>query len=689
MTERRLFKVVTLFGVPVLLLLVAELVLAVLGYRTTYERVDPFLGFKSVTSLFQEIPGAGARNQALYVTRPSKLPWFNHQEFRADKPDDGYRIFAFGGSTTFGRPYEYNTAFPNWLQLLLDALDPSAYYEVVNVGGVSYASYRVVNLMNEIVGYEPDLFIVYSGHNEFLEARTYSRILEEPPLVTRLRTHLHRSRAYSLAREIWLGLQRRERASAEAKFQMSGEVSAILDRSFGLEQYRRDPEHRSAVVRHFRYNLNRMANIAEEHGVRLIFVVPPSNEKDFSPFKSQLCRPLYGEQRRAWHYLYNAGRAALMREDNPAALEAFQRALELDSCHADLRYRMGKALFALGRYDEAKEEFVRARDRDVAPLRATSWIQETVREVARTRQVAAIDLAKILEGRKLEEAGHTILGNEAFLDHVHPRIQLHQRLAEKLAQTLIQEDWIEPDKPLRRINSAALYDSELAELDSSYYAMRDLNVAKVLSWAGKIEEAAPFVTRAARALPDHPEARYLRGVFLQYDGRLEDAVQEYRRAIALDSTFARAYNALGSAYERAGRLDEAIVTIRQALRYQPESDHAYYNLGNVLYRGGDKEEAIQAYERALALNPRHSQAWNNLAAVYITEKMYDEALEALRRTLELDPENISALRNVGLIRYNTGSPDRARTMFERVLEIQPGNRYAHRWLARLEEEGEE
>ena len=35
-------------------------------------------------------------------------------------------------------------------------------------GGVSYASYRVAALMEELVRYEPDLFVIYSGHNEFL-----------------------------------------------------------------------------------------------------------------------------------------------------------------------------------------------------------------------------------------------------------------------------------------------------------------------------------------------------------------------------------------------------------------------------------------------------------------------------------------------------------------------------------------
>ncbi|HSR42917.1 MAG TPA: tetratricopeptide repeat protein, partial [Longimicrobiales bacterium] len=654
MDKRRLFQLVTLFGLPVFLLIVAELVLALADYRTTYEREDPFLGFKSVTPLFERRQSVEPPHETVWASRESKLSWFNYQEFALEKPEDGYRIFCFGGSTTYGRPYEHDTAFSNWLRVLLSAADPSTDFEVVNVGGVSYASYRIVNLMKEMVEHEPDLFVVYTGHNEFLEERTYSEILEEPRLVTRLRTVLHRSRTYSLARDAWLRVRGRERAEAEEKFEMSGEVTAILDQSFGLDQYRRDPEKSRAIVEHFRYNLERMVDLADDRGVRLVFVVPPANEKDFSPFKSQRCRSLEREERARWSRLYDEGRASLEGGDPGAALEAFRRAAAIDSCHADLRYRTGEALFALGRHGEAKREFTSARDLDVAPLRATTAVQETVREVARRRDVPVIDLVALLEGRTLERSGHDILGREVFLDHAHPRILVHQKLAEELAETAVREGWVRTERPLDELPTVALYDSVMATLDSSYYATRDLNLAKVLSWLGKDDEAAPFVARAAEALPDHPEAQYLRGVFYQYEGRFDRAEEAYKRAIALDSTFARAYNALGSVYERTGRLDEAASTIERAVRTEPDADHAYFALGNTLYQQGRPGEAIEAYQQAVAINPRHSKAWNNLAAVYITEERYDEAVDALRMTLELEPENFNAYKNLGLIAARRG-----------------------------------
>jgi tetratricopeptide (TPR) repeat protein len=687
LSKDRVFQLTTIVGAPLVALLAAELILSLAGYGSTAEEEDPFLGFTSVSPLFEVERSAGPAHTAVYATRPSKLAWFNHQEFELEKPNNGYRIFSFGGSTTFGRPYEHDTSYSNWLEILLRAANPSTFYEVVNVGGVSYASYRIINLMREMLSYEPDLFIVYTGHNEFLEERTYSDILEEAPSLTRLRTVLHRSRSYSLARSLWLGVQDRGREEADRRFQMSGEVTAILDQTFGLEQYRRDAEKREAIEAHFRFNLDKMVDMAEDHGVRLIFVVPASNERDFSPFKSQHCRALTGPRRAVWYQFYDEGLSRSEHGDLGVALEAFRRAADLDSCHADLRYRMGQAYFGLGQYDEAKSEFRQALDLDVAPLRATPTIQETVREVATRRDVPLIDLVALLESEVRAASPHDVLGREAFLDHVHPRIEVHQRLAEELAETLFRVGWVEPATPLRELDRTALYDGVISTLDSSYYATRDLNLAKVLSWLGKDQEAAPFVTRAAKAMPDHPEAQYLRGVFLQQEGRYEEAERAYVSAIALDSTFSRAHGALGSIYERTGRVDEAIASMRLAVRYDPESDNAHYSLGNALRGGRLVDEAIAAYEQALRLNPRNSQALNNLAAVHITMGNYEVAIESLGRVLELDPDNVNAYRNLGLSQYQSGRYGEARRMFERLLEIQPGDNFATLWLQRLDAEG--
>ena len=170
-----------------------------LGDRHLYE--DPFVGFSPGMELFAEKESPEGR--LVYGTNPSKLSFFDYQEFSAEKAPGAFRVFALGGSTTAGRPYDSAVAFPRFMELYLEAMDPDREIEVVNAGAISYASYRIVLLMKELVRYEPDLFVIYTGHNEFLEERTYADIIHENPTRKKLRRWASGLRLYTLTRQAW------------------------------------------------------------------------------------------------------------------------------------------------------------------------------------------------------------------------------------------------------------------------------------------------------------------------------------------------------------------------------------------------------------------------------------------------------------------------------------------------------
>ncbi|MCK5378818.1 MAG: O-GlcNAc transferase, partial [Acidobacteria bacterium] len=165
-------KILMAIGVTVVFFLVLEGVLALVGVEPRLYVEDPFVGFTSTSPLFVE--DVDAEGQLVYRTADNKARLFNPQSFPADKGDGTVRVFCMGGSTTYGRPFDDVTSFCGWLRELLPEVDPSHRWEVINAGGVSYASYRVALLMEELIRYDPDLFVIYSGQNEFLEARTYS-----------------------------------------------------------------------------------------------------------------------------------------------------------------------------------------------------------------------------------------------------------------------------------------------------------------------------------------------------------------------------------------------------------------------------------------------------------------------------------------------------------------------------------
>ncbi|UCC29442.1 MAG: SGNH/GDSL hydrolase family protein [Phycisphaerales bacterium] len=340
--KKLLFAAVILLAVPAAM----EALLALTGVKAAIATHDPYVGFRSEVPLFTKERDRLGR--LIYQTAQNKRLLFNQQSFLAKKDRHTYRIFCMGGSTTHGRPYRDKTSFAGWLRLFLNAADPSRTWEVINCGGVSYASYRVAGLMEELARYEPDLFIIYSGHNEFLERRTYSGIIEEHPVVTELQLLFNRSRVASLMRSGIRSVAPGRRDAAREQYLLTGEVKTLLDASAGLDLYHRDEGLRRQILDHYRFNLGRMVAIARSAGADVIFIQPAANLKDFSPFKSEHRNDLTGSELRAWEGFFRDALDAMSAGEYGRARQAFENAMAIDDRYAQLHYELGRALFAPG-----------------------------------------------------------------------------------------------------------------------------------------------------------------------------------------------------------------------------------------------------------------------------------------------------------------------------------------------------
>jgi tetratricopeptide (TPR) repeat protein len=102
------------------------------------------------------------------------------------------------------------------------------------------------------------------------------------------------------------------------------------------------------------------------------------------------------------------------------------------------------------------------------------------------------------------------------------------------------------------------------------------------------------------------------GSALQTEGRLDDAVDHYRRAIALAPEFPAAYNNLATTLRAKGQLADAVATYQQALRLRAEYPEAHYNLANALMDAGKPAEAIEHFRIALQTMPASVDVLNNL-----------------------------------------------------------------------------
>src|SRR4051812_42266153 len=247
---------------------------------------DPFVGFSTVRPLF-ELNKEGTR----YEIPEAHEKFFRRDRFAAVKPPNEFRIFCLGGSTVQGHPFSVETSFTTWLELSLRAADPSRRWRVVNCGGVSYATYREAIIVKELLGHQPDLFILCTGHNEFLEDRSYSHLKRAPAIVRLPVEQASRLRTFNVLDAAIVGpINRRPARSAagaaDERPKLGAEVEAVLDYEGGLTSYHRNDAWRQGVIDHFGFNLRRMIAMTRAARVPMILLNPVSN-LDTPPFKSE------------------------------------------------------------------------------------------------------------------------------------------------------------------------------------------------------------------------------------------------------------------------------------------------------------------------------------------------------------------------------------------------------------------
>ncbi|MBC8183747.1 tetratricopeptide repeat protein [candidate division KSB1 bacterium] len=621
-------------GIALVFFILVELILLAAGVVSLYERTDPYVGFSGYAPLFLKHTTSGG--ESIYETADNKIQWFNLQRFPARKAKGVIRIFCIGGSTTYGRPYDDRTSFCGWLRLFLPAVDPNRRWEVINAGGISYASYRVARLMEELANYEPDLFIVYSGHNEFLEKRTYDKLLKTPELVRNLAALASRMRLYSLLYEV---TNKRDEV-------LSTEVKALLDRSVGPEDYHRDDEKRVAVLDHYRNSLTRMTHIIERAGAKLILVTPASNIGNFSPFKTEPSTRKSDLDIRQVNTLKLTLNAALDNGDHVRANAIAEQALALDDRDAELLYLQARALRALGRIDEARKAFTNARDEDICPLRALTPIHEIVTDVARTKNTGLVDFVRIVN----ENSADNIPGSELFLDHVHPTIQGNRLLALAIVQEMVHEGIVSPGATWNNATIAEISEKLESSLDEQAHAVALKNLSKVLGWAGKHDEAERLVNLAVATSPEDGETHFQKGILLKKAGDKEAALVHYREAARLAPWNAFIHQGLGVLLSELDRTAEARVELETAIRLDPKLTNVHYDLGIVLQALGKGRQAEAAYRTALDLDPSHVDTHNNLGVLLAQRGNLAAASEHFAEALRLDPDNKDAAANLAIAR---------------------------------------
>jgi tetratricopeptide (TPR) repeat protein len=660
----------------------AELVLALAGVRPLLLSEDPLVGFADNVPQFVK----ATRNDGadMFITSKNKLSLFNFQEFPQQKGDKAYRIFCIGGSTTFGRPYQDPLSFCGWLRAYLQAADPSREWEVINAGGISYASYRVARMMNELRDYAPDLFIVYSGQNEFLEQRSYGALQQLPAWVINLDASLSGTRIYSAMKLAMDTVRSNTGDIALKRDELDGEVDDILNHTLGPKSYHRDEALRQQIIMHYRLNLLRMAKIADSIDAGIVFVKPAINIRGMSPFKSEHRNDLELDALMQWQGLYSDARELQRTGKLDEAMAKYRQALAIDDRYAELHFRIGQILFQQLRFDQAEVAFRRAVEEDIAPLRTLASMQQTVEEVAAAADAPLVDFPAIIRQAYLNEYGHTIFGSEYFTDHVHTNFEGYRKLGMALFDHLVEQGIARPEASWNAARVEAVRQEVLASIDSKDEGVTLLNLGAVFEWAGKFEEAHSLLFRALDILgPD--EEIYMRLASSSYSlGKLEDAF-DYLKAIQSQSPELPGLNSkLAMIRLEQGKTDEAIAYCGTELALDPGNHFPHVCMANALALLGESEKAQAYFDSALQLGPGSEFVRLSYANFLIEQNRYDEALPHSREVLRINPAQYEAHNATGSIMIRQGDLEQARHHITEALRLAPDYEAARENLQQLQ-----
>jgi tetratricopeptide (TPR) repeat protein len=207
--------------------------------------------------------------------------------------------------------------------------------------------------------------------------------------------------------------------------------------------------------------------------------------------------------------------------------------------------------------------------------------------------------------------------------------------------------------------------------------------ARALAATGKLALAATEMKAAVEADPGNAALLGDLGSLYAQQKEWPKAEREFRAIVALEPNNAIAHLRLGLAIEAQGEHGErdALPELAQAARLAPADPTSQLEWGKALAASGDDSQAIPVFERVLALQPETLEATTQLAQALQRTDRVPEAIDLFKRVLAVAPDDVAVLTNLGLAYSQMQRARDAIPVLQRALALAPDNITAHQDLA--------
>jgi tetratricopeptide (TPR) repeat protein len=579
-------------------------------------------------------PAAGSR----YFLNKTVMPATAYDFFLKQKPANGYRIFVLGESSAAGYPYLYNGTFPRMLLTRLRDYFPERHIEMINLGMPAVHSYTLLDFTRELLNYEPDAMLIYTGHNEFYGALGIGSTESLGPFrgLVRLYLRLQDFRLFCLLRDGIRALRGKGTTKETTLMESMVREQHIL---LGSALYQKGREI-------FQENLLDIIGRARQRHVAVVVGELVSNVRDQKPFVSVFNAST--DQSR-WNEIFSKGEALLSPQhagdDLTQALNYFQQAAVIDTMPAKLHFAVGRCFEALGRYDEARAAYYRAKDLDALRFRASEDFNRAIHEVCLSQDVPVAPMVAAFE----QASPHRLIGENLMLEHLHPNVAGYFLMAKTFGETIRRHGLI-----------AAQWDSARAQPDSVYWAQTgvtplDEEVARIR--LGRLMSGWPF--RGNSGDPNN--------FSYQPKNRLQELAHAFWRG---EKTWEEVHVALAEHYEKEKQWDGAIAEYQALALATPFSISPLLRMSDVYLRQKNYPDAERVLRQSMTIEPSaYANKW--LGAILLQRGEAPEALGYLQKANQLAPDDLQVLYNLSGAYALAGKSDLARAHVQKLLQRAP------------------
>ncbi len=560
--RKRLYSLM-LWGLTLILLFIIELVLRIFQYGESY---DLFIDYEFYGREYRRCnPDFGKKYFSKFQnTTPA------NDIFLKQKPENGYRIFVIGSSTVYGFPYSPGIMFSRILHERLQDSYPDKKIEVINTSITAVNSYTFYDKIDDILKEDPDVILIYAGHNEFYGAMGVGSRegLSKMRWMKILHLNLMELRIYQLLRNAIFGMQRSASSAEDPESSTATLMERIVsdrDIEFGSKTY-------YSAHRQYRKNMNAILRKAGKKNVPVIISEVISNVRDMEPFCS--------------------GRT----DENPAAIDIYHEARDVE---------------ASGDSIKAKEYYYYAKDLDCLRFRAAEDINDIIHELASKHDAYLLSMKECFEN----ESPGGLIGNNLLTEHVHPNIDGYFLMSDAFYNIVAGSDLVgKLDSSYYKPSDCYRKNWGFTELDSIY---ADLKIRQLKGgWPFKpdnyindfiynykpvsVTDSLAYVAVRYDDISLDVVHRKMANYYIIHE-ELYKAFKEYYSLTKIYPYLIKNYIEAGNLLLSIARYDEALEIFMASLKIKREP-YIIGKIGEIYFKNGDYKKAIAYLEEARSIN---------------------------------------------------------------------------------------